>query len=283
MSRNLDMTALRAFVAVAETEGVTRAAGLLNLTQSAVSMQLKRLEQSLGQTLLDRSARQIGLTAQGEQLLGYGRRLLALNDEVFARLTDQAYEGEVTLGVPADIVYPHIPSVLQRFAAAFPRVKVQLISSYTSRLKNLFERGDCNMILTTETGLGAGAETLKTLPMVWVGAPGGVAYRARPLRLAFERASLFRSSAEQALERAGIPWEIGVESDSSRTVEAGVSADLAVHACLEGTNPIYMEQIDHKANLPELPLMNINLYVPKRGQIPLVDELADYVRHAYRG
>lgn len=282
MSRNLDMTALRAFVAVAEVGSVTRAAGFLNLTQSAVSMQLKRLEENLGQSLFDRSTRQIALTSQGEQLLGYGRRLLALNDEVYARMTDQAFEGEVTLGVPADIVYPHIPGVLQRFAIAYPRVKVQLISSYTNRLKQLFDRGDCNVILTTETGLGAGAETLKTLPMVWVGSPGGSAYKARPLRLAFEFASLFRSAAEQALDQAGIAWEIGVESDSSRTVEAGVSADLAVHACLAGTMANQTEQIDHKGQLPDLPRMNINLYVPKPGQIPLADALAEQVRQAYR-
>ena len=282
MSRNLDMTALRAFVAVADVGSVTRAAGFLNLTQSAVSMQLKRLEVSLGQTLLDRSARQIALTAQGEQLLGYGRRLLALNDEVFARLTHQAFEGEITLGVPADIVYPHIPGVLKRFAAAYPRVKVQLISSYTKRLKRLFDRGDCNVILTTETGIEAGAETLKTSPMVWVGSPGGSAYKARPLRLAFEHASLFRTAVEQALDQAGMAWEIGVESDSSRTVEAGITADFAVHACLEGTSPNYIEQIDHKGQLSDLPRMNINLYAPMRGQMPLADELADFVRQAYR-
>jgi DNA-binding transcriptional LysR family regulator len=135
MPRQLDLNALRSFVAVAETGGVTRAAGFLNLTQSAVSMQLKRLEESLGITLLDRSARSVSLTAPGEQLLGYARRLLDLNDEVMARLTDQAFEGEIVLGVPHDIVYPAIPQVLNRFAADYPRMKVQLVSSYTRRLR----------------------------------------------------------------------------------------------------------------------------------------------------
>ena len=91
--RNLDLTALRSFVAVAEEGGVTKAAGFLNLTQSAVSMQLKRLEELLGLELLDRSGRTIALTASGEQLLAYARRMIALNDEVIGRLTDQAFEG----------------------------------------------------------------------------------------------------------------------------------------------------------------------------------------------
>ena len=116
--RNLDVTTLRSFVAVADSGGVTRAAGLLHLTQSAVSMQLKRLEEMLGLDLLDRSGRGIALTASGEQLLTYARRMVSLNDEVITRLTDQAFEGEITLGVPHDIVYPFIPRILQQFNTA---------------------------------------------------------------------------------------------------------------------------------------------------------------------
>ncbi len=129
MPRNLDLTALRSFVAVADAGGVTRAAGFLNLTQSAVSMQIKRLEETLDLALLDRSARRVALTAAGEQLLGYARWMLALNDEVFGRLTHDDFEGEVVLGVPHDIVYPAIPQVLQRFSAEFPRMRVTLLSS----------------------------------------------------------------------------------------------------------------------------------------------------------
>ncbi len=282
MPRNLDMTALRSFVAVAESGGVTRAAGFLNLTQSAVSMQLKRLEESLGQALLDRSSRQIGLTSQGEQLLGYGRRLLALNDEVYARLTDHAFEGELTLGVPSDIVYPYIPGVLQRFAAEFPRVRVQLLSSYTRRLKQQFARGECDLILTTEEGIEDGGETLVTLPLVWVGSPGGTAWKSRPLRLAFEYACLFRGGVQAALDDVGIPWEMAVESDSTRTVEASVTADLAIHAAIKGSRPPYVEEIDHGGQLPELSKMKINMYVADRSKGALVSELAALVRQAYR-
>jgi DNA-binding transcriptional LysR family regulator len=195
MPRNMDLTALRSFVAVVDAGGVTKASGHLNLTQSAVSMQLKRLEEMLGVSLFDRSARRLDLTGAGEQMLGYARRMLQLNDEVLGRLTGPDFEGELTLGVPHDIVYPAIPRVLHRFATAFPRMKVNLVSSYTARLKRMFARGEVDVILTTEGALDLGGETLMERSLVWVGAENGQVWKQRPLRLAFEHARIFRGPA----------------------------------------------------------------------------------------
>ena len=281
MPRNLDMTALRSFATVAEAGGVTKAAGFLNLTQSAVSMQLKRLEESLDQKLLERNGRGVVLTGAGEQLLGYTRRMLALNDEVYSRLTDQAYEGEVVLGVPHDIVYPAIPQVLQRFAAEYPRMNVRLVSSFTTGLRKMFDRGECDLILTTEDTLEGGGETLLTLPLVWIGAPNGSTWKNRPLRLAYEHACIFRAGVQKKLDEAGIPWEMAVESDSSRTIEASVSADLAVHTVLEGMEPPYVERIQHGGALPDLTTKQINLYVSDLAKGRVVDDLAGYVRQAF--
>ncbi|PTW51363.1 MULTISPECIES: LysR family transcriptional regulator [Rhodovulum] len=282
MARNLDMTALRSFVAVSDAGGVTRAAGFLNLTQSAVSMQIKRLEEALDLQLLDRTERKVKLTASGEQLLGYARRILSLNDEVYARMTAQEYEGEVVVGVPHDIVYPAIPFVLNRFARDFPRVKVQLISSYTMRLREMFRRGDVDIILTTEDRCGPTGETLTELPLVWVGAIGGTAWRQRPLRLAYEHTCIFRQGVQAALDRAGIPWVMTVESDSSRTVEASVSADLAVHTSVDGALPPYVERIQHGGALPDLKTTQINLYASDLADGPVIGALAELIRQAYR-
>jgi DNA-binding transcriptional LysR family regulator len=281
--RTLDLGALRSFVAVAETGGVTRAAAFVSLTQSAVSMQIRRLEDALGQTLLDRAGRGVRLTAAGEQLLGYARRILALNDEVLARMTDRAFEGEIGLGVPSDIVYPALPQVLQQFAAAYPRMKVQLVSSYTRRLKALFARGEADVILTTEDSVDPGGETLTTLPLVWVGAPGGTAWCGRPLRLAFERNCIFRTGIEAALDRAGIAWEMAVESDSSRTIEASVSADLGVHAMIATTVPPHLERITHGGALPELDSTRINMYQGRPARSDAATALAQMVRQAFEG
>src|SRR5690606_20159103 len=103
---------------------------------------LKRLEDSLGIELMERSGRGVALTAAGEQLIGYARRLLQLNDEALAKLTGQSLQGEVVLGVPSDIVYPVIPAVLRRFAHEHPMMRIRLVSSYTLKLRQLFAQGE---------------------------------------------------------------------------------------------------------------------------------------------
>ncbi len=279
--RNLDLTALRSFVAVAEHGGVTRAAGMLNFTQSAVSMQLKRLEETLGLPLFDRSNRRISLTASGEQLLGYARRIVELNDEAIMRLTCPTFEGEIVLGVPHDIVYPVLPRVLQRFNVEFPRMKVQLISAYTSLLKPEFARGAIDVILTTESAPGPEAEVLDERPMCWIGAPGGTAWRQRPIRYAAARNCIFRPVAIRALEEAGIDWENAVETEQDRTVEATISADLAIGSMLEGTEPPQLVRIDHGGTLPSLGMQKICLYRQARGETDVSARLADMLRAGF--
>lgn len=280
--RNLDITALRSFLAVANSGGVTRAAGYLNLTQSAVSMQIKRLEEALDLNLLERSGRGVSLTGPGEKLLAYARRMVDLNDEILKALTDQVFEGEIVLGVPHDIVYPVIPSVLQQYHSDFPRVKVQLLSSYTTALRQQYARGEIDVILTTEpdTETAAGAETLAEVPLRWVGAPGGTAWRQRPLRLAFCRQCGFRQGALHRLNAEGTGWELAVDSDSDRTVEATVSADLAVTAMLEGHTPPQLTEINAGGALPDLGVQKINMYAqPARPEI--VEPLLQAMRQGF--
>jgi DNA-binding transcriptional LysR family regulator len=279
MARNLDLAALRALVTVAEAGGVTRAAGRLALTQSAVSMQLKRLEQALGQPLLDRTGRGIALTAQGEQVAAYARRLLSMNDEIWRRMTAEEFEGELTFGVPHDVIYPHIPGVLQRFAAEYPRVRVQLTSLFTAELKELFARGALDLILTTEADDEDGAETLAEMPVVWVGAIDGQAWRGRPLRFASTTRCIFRRPAIEGLEAAGIPWELAVEAVATLPIEASVAADLAVAVHLAEAVPRGCEIVRHNGALPALPDTRINLY--RRPGSDLADRLAAFVRQAY--
>lgn len=281
MLRNLDLTALRSFLAIADAGGVTRAAASLNLTQSAVSMQIKRLEDMLQVQLLDRTTRRVTLTASGEQLVGYARQMLGLNDEALARMTHAEFDGMITLGVPHDIVFPVIPTVLRKFAREYPRMRTQLVASFTTVLLDQFARGECDMILTTEDDLGPGGVTLATLPLIWVGAPGGQAWRRRPLPLAYEHRCSFRAGVQAALDRQGIGWAMAVESDSTRAIEASVLADLAVHTSLAGTEPAAMERIAHGGALPVLAEKKVNLYVAATASRKPHLALAGLIRESY--
>ncbi len=280
MARNLDLTALRSFVAVSDAGGVTRAAGMLNLTQSAVSMQLKRLEDSLDVPLLDRSSRTIALTPAGEQMLGYARSMLKINDEALSRLTATEFEGEIRLGVPHDVIYPAVPAVLKRFAADFPRMQVRLISMPTRKLLDMLGRGEVDLILTTEETCGPGGQALVELPLLWVGASDGQSWRKKPLPVAFCKNCIFRSGVLQALNEGSIDWTMAVDSELDNAVEAAVSADLAVHVALEGSLPPHTVKIDHGGLLPDLKPQNINLYVLKP-EDQVSQAMAEIIKQCY--
>ena len=279
--RNLDLTSLRSFVAVVESGGVTRAAQAVNKSQSAVSMQLKRLEDLLGVALHERRGRQLVLTEAGDQLLVDAKRMLAINDDVFARMTDHAFEGEILLGVPSDIIHPIVPVALKRFHAEFSGIKVQLISSYTRVLKDKFKKGEIDLILTTETNLDVGGETLKQTALRWVGARHGKAWCVEPLPYVASRYCIFKNPSLQALKTAGINFELVSHVDSDRAAEAIVTADIAVTAMLEGHHPEHLECIATKGKLPNLGAQKINIYGPLH-ESDYAQRLKDILRNAVR-
>jgi DNA-binding transcriptional LysR family regulator len=230
--------------------------------------------------LLDRSTRQISVTPEGEQLLSYARRMLALNDEALRRLTAENYEGEISLGVPHDIIYPYIPPVLRRFAADFPRMKIKLVSSPTKTLREMFGRGEIDAIVTTELHPGPGGESLVTLPLVWVGAVDGIAWRNRPLPVAFCKNCIFRSGVLKRLDQAQFDWQMVVESDLDNAVNAVVSADLAVHALIKGVYPRQTAPVPHDGALPDPGKTQIVLYMQAKDD-PVQAALHDMIRHSY--
>lgn len=279
--RNLDITALRSLIAIADTGGVTRAAALLNLTQSAVSMQIKRMEENLDMSILERVGRQVILSPQGEQLLSYARKMIALNDDILTRLTEKGFDGEVRLGVPHDIAYPVVSRVLQQFRAQFANVHVELNASSTMKLQEDLARGDADLILTTEPALRPGGETLSRAQLTWVGAEGGQVWRQTPVKLGFSRHCIFRKVTQAALDEAGLRWEMVTETDSDRTIDVMIGADMAICALIAGTEPPHLVPVQHGGALPDLPETLINMYGTGQAQSPVVRALAELLRQGY--
>lgn len=278
MNRNLDVALLRAFLAVIEAGGVTRAAALLGVSQAAASQQIKRLEEALGCRLFERVGRRLELAPAGERLLAQARRLVSLNDEVWSAMRTPSFEGEVRLGVPYDIIASVVPPVLRQFSKAQPRVRVTLVCEDSKVVREQLRRGGVDLALTTETECGRHGETLRTDRLVWVGAAGGDAHLKNPLPVSLGAATcLFRPVAIEALGAAGRDWRAVCEVSGLEPVYAAIEAGLAVAPLLRSSVPERFEILGRSARLPALPEFRINLYVPP-GCGPAARDLGEHVR-----
>jgi DNA-binding transcriptional LysR family regulator len=282
MRRDIDIALLRAFVAVVETGSVTGAASLLNLTQAAVSQQVKRLEEMFAAELFERHHKRLTLKPNGERLMAHAQRMIALNDEVWGAMTAPAHEGEVRLGVPHDIVGPYLPSILRRFDKAWPRVRVSLICTTTPQLHELLRGGGIDLTLTTEERCGRHGETLIEDELVWVGAVNGMAHRRNPLPVSIgDEKCEFRRSVLKALAGAGRDWRSVCEVSSMEPLLATIEADLAIGPLLRRTIPDYLQVIDNEARLPPLPMYLVNMYLPPVQQSEIALELARHIRQEF--
>jgi len=278
---NLDLSTLRSFVTIAESGSMTRAAGRLFMTQSAISMQIKRLENTLGLSVFERSAQGMTTTSEGEQLLHFASQMLAINDEAMGRLTSPDYEGQIRLGAPGDVIYPHIPGILKEFSRDFPRVQIKLSSGPTVKLKNQYRHGLLDVVLTTELEASKGGRVISTQSLVWTGAEDGHAWRKRPLPLGISKNCAFRASATEALDDADLDWIDVVASEDDTAALAMVSADLCVSAELECVKGPGRVTIDHGGQLPELPDFSIVLYSSDAPVNHLGQSLVEYLLRAY--
>lgn len=260
MHRNLDLVSLRTLIAVADTGGMTRAANSLHMTQSAVSMQMKRLEEQLSVQLLERDGRKVVATVEGDRLISYARRLLEINNEAVRSLKEPLYDASIMCGVSGDIVYPYLPEIVQGLQADYPRLGVNLQSEYSYFLRRGLKNGIYDVILTTELTPAEGGEALVKQPLVWMGNPDGACWKRRPLPVAFSHNCNFRKPVLDALDDAGIKWLDVAQSMSDETALVTSAADLGVRAELAFGCAPGISEIDHHGELPELPEYCVVMY-----------------------
>ena len=281
MRRDIDIALLRAFIAVVETGSVTGAAALLNLTQAAVSQQLKRLEELFGTDLFERHHKRLSLKPAGERLMAHAQKLIALNDEVWSSMSARAYEGEVRLGVPHDIVGPYLPPILKRFDKTWPRVRVSMECTTTPLLLDMLQQGRIDLTLTTEQTCRANGETLMEDDLVWTGAQNGTAHLRDPLPLSIGVATCaFRSSALKSVRDSGRDWRPVCEVSNMEALFASIRADLSIGAFLRGTLPDYLQEVEGN-NLPRMPKFLINMYLPPARRNEIAVELARTIRQEF--
>ena len=211
----LDLDVLRTFVAIAETGSFTTAANAVFRTPSAVSMQIKKLEDILGRSVFSRDARSVTLTTDGEMLLGYARRMLSINREAVSKFIVPDISGVVRLGSPDDYGERVLPHVLKRFAQSHPSIAVDVTIDQSSNLRRRMDDRALDITLLTNSlkvNLD-GAEIMLTEPIVWAGAKGGCAHLREPLPVSmWEEGCAWRAGALEALGREGRNYRIAYMS-----------------------------------------------------------------------
>ncbi|WP_027136267.1 LysR family transcriptional regulator [Geminicoccus roseus] len=279
---DLDPDLLKAFVAVAEQRSFTRAALALHRTQSAVSMQIRRLEERLEVDLFHRTTVQVELSPAGERLLGYARRILVLGEEAVGRLRAHKVEGLVRLGVMDDHGTLVLPAILAGFAGDYPHIRLEMETGLTAtmpdRLGSAFD-----LVLALHPEGQAAGQFVRREQAVWATGLGHETERQDPVPLAlYPGGCLLRRYATEALDREGRPWRIAFVSHSLAAVEAVAAQGLAVTVVKAATFPDRLRRLGEAEGMPALPGLETRLHrapnLPRAAAL-LADHLVAAMQH----
>ena len=280
----LELDLLRTLVAIADTGSFNRAARAVFRTPSAVSMQMKKLEEQVARPLFAKDGRSVILTPDGEALVGYGRRILSLADEAMQRFRAPQIEGRIRLGIPDDYAGQFLPDILTRFAASHPNVEVDVCVQQSFELLEHLDEGRLDIALVTSGHGRSGGLPVHRELLVWAGLRHGCAHERKPLPLALSHLRCcWRKQAIHALDRAGIPYRIAYSSRHYLGQLAAVMAGLAIApfpiSSVKGDLKIFGEE----SGLPPLGDIEIELMRGSAANGPLFDALETHVVNNFRG
>jgi DNA-binding transcriptional LysR family regulator len=252
MPFHVDTLLLKSFVAVAETGSFSHAAEIVGRTQSAVSLQIKKLEEGLNCSLFDRSNRSVALTEQGEIFLGYARRMMELQWEAYSRLNEPDVRGEISLGTPEDFATHYLPDILATFAKHHPHVQLNVRCDLTLNLVNSFRKGEFDIILVKrDPERVKGGTRVWREPLIWAAADSYQMKLPVPLVLS-PQPCIYRARALAALDRARKPWSITYTSPSLAGTIAAVRAGLGITVLPANMVPAGLSTLRGHLKLPHL-------------------------------
>ncbi|MBN9060945.1 MAG: LysR family transcriptional regulator [Rhizobiales bacterium] len=278
MTHLLDIDQLRTFVAIADAGSFTRAAEMVHKTQSAVSMQMKRLEERLGKELFARDGRQSRLTEEGERLLDYARRIVRLNLEAISSFNEAELAGRVRLGVPDDYAERYLPEILARFSRSNPRVEVAVVCEPTHMLVESIMQSQLDLAIVTQCETTAPVEIFREERLLWVSSSRHGVHEEEVVPLALGRATCsWRRSATGALESTGRRYRVLYSSWSSNAVGAAVMAGLAVSVLPESAIRTGMRVLTPADGFPGLSSCKIGLMRASANADALVGALAGHI------
>ena len=281
MPHMLDIDQLRSFVAIADTGSFTRAAEIVHKTQSAVSMQMRRLEERIGRTLFERDGRASRLNDDGERLLDYARRIVRLNGECVSAFADHDLVGRIRLGLPDDYADRYLPEILATFSRSNPRAEVTVVCEPTPLLIEGMRAGDLDLAIITQVDGESTAEVVRVEQLLWVTSARHGVHEESPVPLAIGRPTCaWRRAATEALTERGRPFRTAYVSWYSTAVGAAVLAGLAVSVLPESAIKAGMRILGVRDGFPALPTCKIGLLRSVHRPNALADALADQIRQS---
>jgi DNA-binding transcriptional LysR family regulator len=281
MVPNLDIDQLKTFLAIADTGSFTRAADEVNKTQSAVSMQMKRLEDTVGLPLFIRDGRGVRLSREGERLVEQARRLSALNDDIMAAFTKPELSGTVRLGTPDDYADLFLPEVMGRFARSHPRVNVDVECLTSTRLMEYLADGQLDVSLVTFCGKAPEGQVIRREELVWVTSQRHAAHSLDVVPLATADANCaWRKIATSALDSVNRKYRIAYTSSNRLAIDAAVLQGLAVAAMAEICVRPGMRKLKESEGFPSLGAIDIGLLYKAGKPAPATLALAQHIRES---
>jgi DNA-binding transcriptional LysR family regulator len=277
MRTPLDSDLLRTFVTIVETESFTASGEKLRRTQPAVSMQMKRLEDAVGKPLFEQTRRGIRLTREGDILLGYARRILALSAEAHDEIDRSGSKEVVRLGTSDDYATLLLPDILRRYAASYPDVQIDLACGNGREIEQKLQDGLVDLALIARRENAISEETIWSDKLVWVGTNG--AELGDEIRLAlFPPGCVCREIITEALNARGQAWTVAFESDNIGAIHAAVRSGLAVTAVEEALIPDGATVLRSTARLPALASIKLCLTTKARPLRPALEALVRHIR-----
>jgi DNA-binding transcriptional LysR family regulator len=274
---NLDLDTLRTLVTAYDLGGYGQAADQLGRTPSAVSLQMKRLQQDVGATLFRKKGRNLVLTEVGEIVLRYGRRMLELNDEVLDTARGASLAGTVRLGCAQDFSETVLPQALSRFTKLYPLVQIEVRIDRHAALARAVENKQLDLALTFGFSEMRAARIVGELPLVWIAGRQFTRRPEQPLPLIMFDASCFiRQRALDVLEQAGIQWRMAVVSASLAGCWAAASAGLGLTVRTDFVLPASLVAGTTLFDLPMIGSLAVTLHIANE-KSAVVERLAEIV------
>lgn len=282
MAIQLDSDLLRSFVAVADLENFTRAAVALGRTQSAVSMQMKRLEELVGDPLFERGPRGVALTRRGSELLVNARRIIDLLNETAASLAVPALEGRVRIGIPEEYGASVLSRTLRDFGKAHPNVEIIVQHAWSSVQKEALERGDLDLAVVFEWERTPQGEVLMVDPTVWATSDLYRMHEETPVPIAlYESSGWCMDFAIRSLESSGHAYRVAYRSDTSGGLKLAVSSGLAIAPLSRSNIPAGCRELTAADGFGDIDSSNVVMYLRRNAKGEAVTAMADAIREAF--